>query len=1348
MHHHRLFNTASSFSPGLQRAFGGHEIPDTVGGSGSSCAAKRIEVNRLRFRSKPQFNPMPFLDQRSQRIYDTPIDVALQPDEIWVDPPKVRIHAAPDQRQALFRALDATGRLGLIGESEVVRGFQAGVFSITKDLHTDRLIFDSRPFNLLETAPKRWVHSTATAANLCDLQLPEDCILVASGTDLREFYYSFIAGKQRTIRNTLACALSPREARQYTAYHSGLASEQKIYPALMTLGMGDTCAVELAQTAHISMLIQSDAVSEDELLALHLPCPRSLSMTGVVIDDLVALEILSRQTFEAGFEAKSARKVRTMLKNYVDAGLEPHEGKTFYQEPVSTFWGAAVDGVRGQVRASLNRVLPITFVTSLVLKIGVVSLALLEVLVGCWTSTFLFRRRLLSLFSVVYEPLQRGLRRSTVIRLSPELAEELLLIMCLAPLAVTDIKARNSSYIYSSDASSDFGIGVTRARLPAGLEAEVHRHKLHRPVWTKLLTPLRKLQRMLLDQELPDGQRLPSHPLWLALGGGLVYEEVLRQRVVKHTHINILELRGLTKTEQIASSTGMRQRVFQLADSQVALGCWIKGRASSTALNQELQRSLAIHCGCNMQSNAGFLPTEYNSADGPSRGRDPDPPSLELPSCFASLPALAEFDSWLARAGADPYTLSGLPSFDELKAEPGFKCKPSTGRRKLQRLQLASGVISQASARDDAQIKHMSSCASPEVGDRSELLDHPSTFVETGAVLCAEAVELLKAFPVEQFVLPSWASNRADWRPSRVGYLDLYSGKKGVARELAELTGGWILSFEILDDPAQDLSSPHLRRLLGRLVALHAFDGVGVAIFCASFSRAVTPPRRSAAEPYGVEGLTGTALESVLTGNDHAEFALRILKLCIDTGIWYWCENPHTSFLWWLPGFAELGARERANRFLVDYCTLGAPWRKRTAIITNTHLKGFSVLCARRHKHKVLRGFSKQNKCCWTRVAQEYPKQLCMWIAYALAYDSGRVSGTRPITVAAMAKCCHGRIGEAKNPGPRGRRDFGYRAGIDLDQVPLVEAATSKLGVKVYVLFVQWLHAYLSADACEGLLACPATLAELARFFGTVLFDQRHSLYMYRQLLTHLLREVPSVRQYLGGAWQLVTKWSRLEPVEHRLPVPVVLLRALASLALSWNWPRWTAMTLMIFFGIARPGDVLRAKRSELLLPEDLVAEAADSLYIKILGPKTRHRGLGLVQHTKVTDPLVTSFCSKVLGRLPSASPLYPGNPASFRKRWDALLHALEIPDSLRLTPAGLRAGGAVWAYRQNTELQRILWQMRLSNLTTLQHYVQEVGADSVFVQLPPRSRSLLKTASSCYEAFVQTFSCDGSPGP
>ena len=77
------------------------------------------------------------------------------------------------------------------------------------------------------------------------------------------------------------------------------------------------------------------------------------------------------------------------------------------------------------------------------------------------------------------------------------------------------------------------------------------------------------------------------------------------------------------------------------------------------------------------------------------------------------------------------------------------------------------------------------------------------------------------------------------------------------------------------------------------------------------------------------------------------------------------------------------------------------------------------------------------------------------------------------------------------------------------------------------------------------------------------------------------------MRGQLGPAWELVSRWERLQPVRHRTPVPEVILKSLVVLAWLKGFRRWAACTLLAYFGLARIGEVLRATRLHLLLPED-----------------------------------------------------------------------------------------------------------------------------------------------------------------
>ena len=233
-------------------------------------------------------------------------------------------------------------------------------------------------------------------------------------------------------------------------------------------------------------------------------------------------------------------------------------------------------------------------------------------------------------------------------------------------------------------------MGNTRACPADARKSEIHRHRLRKPVWARLLSPLKRAQRIQgvlpAAEELPDHQMLPRHPLWILVGGGLDYCEIARQATKRPHHINILETKALVRVEKEISHESFNRRAFVLGDSQVALGVWVKGRGSSIALNEILQDSLPVHLGCNVITSAGFLPTEFNTADGPSQNRSCGSKLLDWPEgLFESLEAgrLDQLDAWLGSYGADPYSLSGLPALEELRREADL-----TGRRA--RTQLSS----------------------------------------------------------------------------------------------------------------------------------------------------------------------------------------------------------------------------------------------------------------------------------------------------------------------------------------------------------------------------------------------------------------------------------------------------------------------------------------------------------------------------------------------------------------------------------------------------------------------------------------------------------------------------------
>ena len=183
--------------------------------------------------------------------------------------------------------------------------------------------------------------------------------------------------------------------------------------------------------------------------------------------------------------------------------------------------------------------------------------------------------------------------------------------------------------------------------------------------------------------------------------------------------------------------------------------------------------------------------------------------------------------------------------------------------------------------------------------------------------------------------------------------------------------------------------------------------------------------------------------------------------------------------------------------------------------------------------------------------------------------------------------CCRSkncRIGEASNPARRRPPPPGA-----LRQVRLVEAGTQRIQERVWASFQRWLADTdtFSSEACAEGFLCPSLVATVLHEYGLVLFDSGAPQYQYRHLLVLAQQQMPLLRPVLGIAWQLLTKWDQLQPVEHRCPgpLPEILFKAMFSLGVCWRWKgRWSALLLLAVAGIGRIGEVLAAKRSDLVL--------------------------------------------------------------------------------------------------------------------------------------------------------------------
>lgn len=603
--------------------------------------------------------------------------------------------------------------------------------------------------------------------------------------------------------------------------------------------------------------------------------------------------------------------------------------------------------------------------------------------------------------------------------------------------------------------------------------------------------------------------------------------------------------------------------------------------------------------------------------------------------------------------------------------------------------------------------------------------------------LSEEALAVLRSFPEDQFIWHQKFASLEDALQSGAGVLDLFSGSRGFARACVQMAETWVLTFDIAHNVNEDLLQGPLHSKITKLLRLKAFRAMGAAPVCCSFSTAITPPCRSKQHPQGVPWCSEKQKLKNELGNEMLRFVLSLIPICLAVGVIFFVENPDGSWMWRQRGSLAWDPALRTGKIgdlRLDYCRFGTRWRKRTRFRTNSHLRGQSVFCRCQKPHIQLRGKCKHTGVNFTKLAEPYPRLVCFALASGLLRDAGFFGKCGKVDVAACAKVTHARIGEAANPGPR--RGVPDRAPEDLARAELLEPATIAVRHRMLTQFFDSFESNCGG-ACfvEWSARVPGLAVSALVAFGHHCFAASVPLHYYRQLLAHFQKIHLQLRPFMAIAWQLVTKWELLEPVQHRPPLPEPLLQAMTTLALAWKWDRWAAALLGCFYAICRIGEFLSARRKDVLTPHDLLCED-EVIYVRILLPKTRRRGAS-TQYATISEPSVVQFLVSVWQELQPNDLLYGGSPSAFRRRWDATLARIGVGPQHRLTPGSLRGGGAVACHRRGVPIADLLWRMRLQNVKTLSFYLQETSAMSILPALQPSVRQRVQLLRDLLPLFL-----------
>ena len=140
-----------------------------------------------------------------------------------------------------------------------------------------------------------------------------------------------------------------------------------------------------------------------------------------------------------------------------------------------------------------------------------------------------------------------------------------------------------------------------------------------------------------------------------------------------------------------------------------------------------------------------------------------------------------------------------------------------------------------------------------------------------------------------------------------------------------------------------------------------------------------------------------------------------------------------------------------------------------------------------------------------------------------------------------------------------------------------------------------------------------------------------------------------------------------------------------------------------------------------------------DSAFLLLRHSKTMYRQLARVQHLKINSSAAVKMLNKIYLHSDRGDQLFPGTPHVYRRRWDHLLSMLQVSARCRVTPGGLRGGGAVSWYRRGGSIPDLVWAMRLKQVATLEAYLQEVAAISLLTDLSFDARHSIRSAAALF---------------
>lgn len=1262
-----------------------------------NTANKPVIASRIKWKHPPSFDPRPYLlDPVVASVFDNPDSLRL-PEYLWPSKPKARVHCSRPELIDLMKIWDAKGSLALFPCSEVSETETVGIFAVPKDEHFDRLILNPTVLNSRMTPYSNFTKKLAPGSLLALLHLEPSQAFRFAADDLSDFYYTFKVSARRARRNCIGTKIYPSELHGLSCVRPEHL-KGPCYPALATLAMGDSHAVEIAQGSHYALLqMEAGCMLESETLEYRKPIPRGDFFELLSIDDHIGVQRVHLDELVSQPPKRDTLVFEASNAAYKKVGLVSHPGKQKRNETKGILLGADFDGQVGRVSAPRSRILLLCWITAQVCRKGTCTRQLLASIVGCWVHVILFRRPLLALVDALFN---EGMHhpQHKVFCLSSQARHELMSLVILGPCAQSDLRVSFCPQIYSFDASP-WGAGIVVADSTPQATGEFWRHSEQRGYHTSLLGQASAILKEINETPLMDNETGADH----------VYRSMQPPRIPESLSEGFLydcvELfRGSGNW-----STGHQKQQFRVHDGFDNSGrrLFFKDLLDKQTFREVL--SLALRRVVR-EFHAGPPCLTFGTL------RRPRLRNINKPDGFDPTDPLTADHNTLARRTAMVGAIAILTGVY-------FSCE-QTGSSVMFRLHCFRVLLSLGCV-----ITRMAFCNFGSAFNKLSQWLH-----NKGWLLSLEGSCACK-YKGNHFVIQgTFTKESIDQFAARCvpDPIAVYGRMPNVGEAVASYSAQYPISLMnrmALGSKSASIQGPPPIPFEAKVLS---FKRVGENSFPADVPFVSLDesfqPRDWFEDPEWIGELADSLHFRTLF-----KYHFRVPN--------HINVNESRVYSSWIKHCAKQHRNSRVVGLLDSRVTIGAASKGRSSSYAITRILKQSIpyILGGNLYPGGLHVYSDHNRADAPSrdMAVEPPsKDLPLWYVDMCSGDFRRFDA-----VCQSASCpkLAGRwlrflllLGGdiERNPGPvRPARG-------DLDMSTGFHPATADRMHRCLHAFTRWVQEDLDLDFDKVMLRADSCAAAL-RAYGLHLYRSGYPRYMYVYTVTAIQDQFPHHRPCLGAAWQVDRKWQMAEPGQCRAVVPLPVLKAALCVAFAWGWFRWAAVTMLGFTGMLHPSEFIGLRRRDLMLPRDVFFSIKD-LYVHLRHPKTAR--FARQQHVKISDPDVILFVDKVFGQARLDEELLGAGIGAYRNQWNAIMTRLKVPykQSLRgLTPGTLRGSGATQFYLATENIPLICWRGRWARSKTLEHYLQEVAAQVMIHSLSDEAKRLIEILDdACFRVF------------